>query len=382
MVNQARSVVAEHLDILSGLSGALTVTCTRSQVFQELATRLLCQHHNKHDSQAIAQWRHEFSTRRISIIAKLGVYYNYGTEDSIAEGSGGDAHEIDQSVYHSDIGKRECEQGQHNEEAKDAIQGIALQKEEKILPSQLSTPVRARRRYSMIPEDEVAKDVTLLLEQPAMGNKSEYNGWIYVISLPDLPGTFKVGFTKGDPEERFDQHRKCYPNLEVVIKDLIPHAYRVEQLMLREFSNYHCELEIGCQGPNCKGTQHRELLEVDKTTLLESLRKWITFVESYPYNGSGKLKPKAREKLPPPALRSYLRSKPDPRRRSLGSSSKKNEGDQDFPSTPTRTLNLKPSESTSESPGVGEEEFDPDKLCSRMEEGLEVTPSKPKRKVK
>lgn len=409
--NDAQSVIAKHLDIVTGLSSGLTVARTRSQVFKKLAEKVLCGSHKKHRSQAAAQWRHELRRERISIITKLGKYYNYGVDDSSTEDSGEDTNENDQSVCYSDCESREWEQEQSPSEGEDASEEDLVSEEEdeskeedesedapkednKVeeriskeegvsnLSCQPSSPARVRRHRTTIPEDEVAKEVTLLLKEPAKC-KSEKVGWIYVIRLPKLSGMFKVGFTGKPPEHRFTKHIKCHPEFEVITTRLIPYAYRVEQLILKEFSNNHWEMENGC--PKCEGTFHRELLDVDQKTLLRSLEKWITFVESNPYNKSGNLTKEAREDLPRPASQSYLKCKPSCLWTPPRSSAKKKPESQDFLVTPPRGPNFKPAALTAKSPRVNEviidSDIDSDDLRSSME-GLQVTPSKPKRKVK
>lgn len=414
--NGAQSVIAKHLDILTGLSSGLTVARTRSQVFQKLAEKVLCGSHKKHHSQAAAQWRHELRSERISIIAKLGEYYNYGVDDSSTEDSSEDTDENDQSVFYSarewgqeqspseledaseedeaydeqdaseeDLVSEEEDESENASEEDDRVEErISPEKEDGVsnLSCQPSSPARVRQHRPTIPEDEVAKEVTLLLKKPAKC-KSEKAGWIYVIHPPKLPGMFKVGFTGKPLEHRFTKHMECHPEFEVITTRLIPHAYRVEQLILKEFSNNHWELENGC--PKCNGAFHRELLDVDEKTLLESLEKWITFVETNPYNKSGNLTKEAKKDLPRPASQCYLKCKPSCLWTPLRSSAKKKPESQDFQVTPLPGPNFKRPTSTAKIPRADEVEIDSDidsdDLRSRME-GLQVTPCKPKRKVK
>jgi hypothetical protein len=79
------------------------------------------------------------------------------------------------------------------------------------------------------------------------------------------------------------------------MSELIPYARRVEQLVLAELENKHYKL-VKCR---C-GSAHIEWLEIDEKTLLETVRKWVDFVQTLPYNASGNLK--AAAVLPFPAL--------------------------------------------------------------------------------
>lgn len=415
--NDAQAVIAKHLDILTGFSSELTVVRTRSQVFRKLTEKVLCGSHKKHHSQAAVQWRHELRSARISIITKLVKYYNYGVDDSSTEDSAEDTDENDHSGCYSDSEAGEWVEEQSGSEGEDASEEDASEEdfvsategevenaseeddrvEERISPEkeegisnlscQPSSPARVRRHKPIIPDEEVAKQVTFLLKKPATG-RSEKVGWIYVIHPSKLPGMFKVGYTAKPPEHRFTKHRRCHPEFEVITTELIPYAYRVEQLIFTEFTNNHWELENGC--PKCDGKFHRELLDIDEKTLLQSLEKWIKFVKSNPYSKSGNFKMKEAKTglppLPPPASQSYLNCKRSCLWTPPRSSAKKKPESQNFQDTPLPGPNFKPSTLTAEGPGVDGEveidsDLDSDDLPSRIK-GLQVTPSKPNREVK
>lgn len=342
-------------------------TSVRFQLFEDLAAIHLCSRHGKYSLQATKQWLDEFSAKRTSIISTLEDYYSLEcsymcSEDEIEE----EYEDAGESSFEFNGQKQDPDE---EPEAYEDEEGVSM------LSSQSSFSPRVMRRAPTMQEDEVAKDVTWLLEQPLEGN-SKIPGWIYIISPPNLPGILKVGYTKALPDlNRFGDHKKCYGNYQVIATILTPYAYRVEQLLLAEFQNNHFTLKGGCH--NCRAS-HRELLNIDKESLLRSLDKWKDFVESSPYNSSGKLKPEARERIPRPALKSYLgyKGRRRPFLRSPASGKKGGTQSQDSQITPPPPhLSFESPTSTTKSISVNEVELSPDDLCRAMEE-VQLTPSK------
>jgi hypothetical protein len=367
--NDARSVFASHLEILTGPSDMFIKTYIHVKIFEDLAAIHLCSRHEKHNSQAAEQWLHEFNAKRTSIIARLEDYNNLEsdglyTEDEIEEEYVG----TEESVSEFDSGEQESdEEPDASEEEEDAS----------ILSTRSSPSPGVIRHTLTIQDDEVAKDVTWVLEQTVEG-KSKFPGWIYIISPLDLPGLLKVGHTKVFPYlNRFGHHKKCHGEFQVIVTKLMPYAYRVEQLLLAEFQNNHYTLKERCR--NC-GHSHKELLNVDKESLQRSLEKWIDFVESRPYNKSGNLTPEAKERIPRPALGSYLgqKGRRRPFNRSPGSGKKAGIQSQGFQIIPPPRPNFKAPTSTTKSIHDDEDE---DVLCSAMEK-VQFTPSKNGKRAK
>ncbi|OKO94319.1 hypothetical protein PENSUB_11586 [Penicillium subrubescens] len=348
------------------------------KVFEDLAAIHLCSRHEKHKSQATEQWLDEFNTERASIISRLEDYYNMESDDLYTEDEIEEDDETEESILVYDSRVLQYDSGQKEpDEEPDALE----EKVDASIGSSQSSPLPGViRRAWTIQDDEVSKDVTWLLEQPVQGN-SKIPGWVYIISPPNLPGILKVGYAKTPPYlNRFGDHKKCHGEYKVIATKLIPYAYRVEQLLLAEFQNNHYTLKDGCH--NCKAS-HRELLNIDEKSLLRSLKKWIDFVESYPYSKTGTLKPNAKKRLPLPALNSYLGYKGRRPRFSPSPSSGKKGGRQisDSPITPPPRPSFKAATPTTKSVNVDEVELDPDDLCSAMEE-LQVTPSKDGKRAK
>ncbi|CAL5873445.1 uncharacterized protein PFLUO_LOCUS7724 [Penicillium psychrofluorescens] len=304
----------------------------------------------------------EFNASRTSIISKLAEYYGSETGDTITKEES--EEDGDGSVFWS------CESdGEKN--ASEAEEGVST------LSSQSSISIAAIRRTLTLKEDEVAKEVTLFLER-GVTRSSDDNGYIYILCFSNLPGKFKVGFTKKAPESRIKVHKNCYGTLKVIATtEKIPHPYQVEQLLLKEFSNKQYKLKEGCQ--KCM-VFHRELLDVDKETLLRSLEKWTHFVRSNPYGKTGRLTTNAKENLPLPALRSYLGYKPTRRRKSAGPTPKKKGGGQDSQITLLPASKFKSATPTTKSFGVDEIELHPDGLLSALDK-LQLTPSVSRRSV-
>lgn len=349
--NQAKLVIEKYLDILIGPSETYAKSIPQFGFLQELATIQLCNNHKKHHSHAIEQWLSEYAAKQASIITRLTEYYNLGIDDSYS-GESEDSEDADD------------EQNTSISEEDTLEEGIST------ISSQSSSSLTFMRRTpAILAEDEVAKDVTWLLQQP-IEKRCKKSGWIYIISPFEMSGNFKVGHTiEHHPQlERFIQHKKCYGEFKVLVTKLIPYAYRVEQLLLKELFNH--QLQKRCL-PCSK--VHREILDVDQEILLRCLEKWIGFSESFPYSKQGVLTTKAKEDLPRPALKSYLGCKPTPRR-STGSTPKKKGGSQGAQSTPS-SGNFKVSTSTAKDIGVFSTELKQHKLCSKMAE-IQITPSK------
>ncbi|KAF9889439.1 hypothetical protein FE257_007341 [Aspergillus nanangensis] len=370
--DQARSLVAEHLDLLTAVSEGWT-----KAFFQKLATIHLCNNHKKHDFHAIEQWLGEFTTGRDTIIDKLEEYYNLDMDDTRT----GESEDNADDVESSGIDSEESDEEQSVSEEEDiSDEEDASDEEESVSASssQFEAPIGLLRYTYTIAEDEVAKDVTHLLEQPVKG-KSQPPGYIYVIRPIGLLGKLKVGYTTShSPQvERFRMHQKCHQEFEEVTKRLAPYAYRVEQLLLREFSNKHYTLENACQ--SC-GTYHRELLDVDEDTLLRCLEKWIGFVESCPYNKKGNLTKEAKERLPRPALKSYLGCKPTRHRRSPGVTPTKKRASQGSQIVSPPGVGFRVPTSATKYLNVHETELNHDDLCAAVE-GLQLTPSRHRRAV-
>ena len=72
----------------------------------------------------------------------------------------------------------------------------------------------------------------------------------------------------------------------------------------RNFPTNHYQLDVRCQ--KCKHS-HRELLAVDKETLLKSLKKWVEFIALPAYDISGLLLAEAQSRIPPPGSKKLLR---------------------------------------------------------------------------
>lgn len=358
--NEAKSVVLENLGIFTASSGGYTDASRLFKFLQSLANLHLCHIHRKHNSQATAQWLEDFREDRVFITAKLEECYNLGIDYTRAGESGDEKDEFDSSEIRTSS----------DENGSDDEKSLFIQKQDvSSLSGHSSSPIRVARCTLTYSESEVAKAVTSLLEKP-IENKSKEHAHIYVICSHDLPGMFKVGISIKQPEiGRFRQHKKCYPKFEVVMTKLIPYAYRVERLVLTELFNKRYAFD--CQ--NCK-SNHTELLDIDKDSLLKCLEKWSSFVESRPYNTQGRLTQDAKDNLPP-VLRSYLGCKtfrlsfprsPTPKRKGAS---------KDSDISPLPTLNLMKSTPLTKHSRVQEVELDQDDLCAGVRD-LQLTPSR------
>ena len=361
--DEAKSIIAQNLDIFTAPSGKHNDASRLFELLLNLANIHLCGLHKKYNSNAKAQWLKEFAEQKDSITAKVKECYNLGIDHTHTGEGGEDTDESDLSGVRHTSNERDSDDSASGGEA-----GASR------LSSQFSSPTELLRRTFTISKSEVAKDVTSLLEKP-IDNKSSPPGWIYVICPVYLPGTIKVGITrKQHPElKRFPKHKACYREVKVLTTRLIPYVYRVEQLMLTEFSNNHYMLENKCQG--CKKACHQELLNIDEKTLLRCLKKWISFVETCPYNKEGKLTKEAKERLPLPASKIYLGEKPTRRHLTTTPTPKKERGEKNTSISPLPILNLANSTSETKHSRVQEVELDHDDLCAAVGD-LHLTPSR------
>ncbi|KAJ5118322.1 hypothetical protein N7448_010034 [Penicillium atrosanguineum] len=148
-----------------------------------------------------------------------------------------------------------------------------------------------------IHDSKVAENVTRLLESKLEGLNSQC-GWIYIFST-DADGMFKIGFSSRPPSlHRFAAHMTCYKQFIEVMTVLIPYARLLEQLVLTELAGRHCRLAEKCV---C-GKLHKGWLMIDQETLLQTVKKWVEFIECFPYSAQGILKEGLV--LPSPALNS------------------------------------------------------------------------------
>jgi hypothetical protein len=356
-----------HLEILTGASGRSTQASPQPEILQNLAKVYICRFHKNHESQAIEQWRKELDIRGNFESLKLG-------EDDV-------------------FGSSEIQYPEASEKHKDenVIEGLACEyyrvvrkpDETKILPeeeegvsvisNQSTLPISTIRRALTMEEDVVAKNVTWLLKQPLDGPKNLESGYIYVICPRDLPGIFKIGITLHHPAlGRLNKHNDCYGEVKLITKAYTQYAYRVEQLLLAEFSNNHHQLEVRCQ--KCDHS-HKELLQVDKKTLLRSLKKWVAFIASPAYDTSGLFMTDAQSRLPRPASKEFLRcERPKPWTPGGSSSTKKGES-KEFQTMAPQRLDFAGPISTKKYPEIEETEITPDEMCSEVE-NLHLTPSK------
>lgn len=366
--NRARLDFASHLKILAAPSGGCTKASPQFKTLQDLAKIYICTMHQEHASKAEEQWLDELNAEGTSRSFQFEECHRFESRDTRTEESEKDRDGIEETVHGSDMAEREPDKEE-----------IAFEEEEgvSVLSSQSTVSVGTIRRSFTMQEDEVAKDVTWLLKQPLEG-KDWKSGWIYVICPPNLPGKIKVGYTLEHPTlGRFHDHSDCYGEFEKIAMEYTPFAYRVEQLLLAEFSNKHYKLEVDCQ--KCKRC-HEELLDIDKETLLSSLKKWIAFVKFPCYSRSGLFRTEAESRLPLPASSDYLVCKRPRRRVIRGPTQTKKEGSQDSQITPLPTLDFESPTSAAKYPRVDEVEVDSEVLCSGIE-GLQLTPSKSRRRV-
>lgn len=157
--SQAKLVIEKYLDILIGPSETYAESIPQFEFLQELATIQLCTNHKKHHSHAIGQWLNEYTAQQVSIIARLTEYYNLGVDD-ISHGESEDSEDADDEQNTSEDTLEE-----------EDISTISSQSSSSLT----STFVR---HTSILAEDEVAKDVTWLLQQPIEKNPRSLAGYI------------------------------------------------------------------------------------------------------------------------------------------------------------------------------------------------------------
>jgi len=135
--------------------------------------------------------------------------------------------------------------------------------------------------------EKIKKSVIKIMNQPTHKN-DKTSGYVYIISLDDSPGLFKVGYSTKTTEERFRVHRKCYTNITLINETPTPWASRIEKLVHAELSQSHHHQSRKCQ---C-GHAHREIFGSGLKEIKESLFKWIKFFMKNidPYNEDGTLK--------------------------------------------------------------------------------------------
>ncbi|KAJ5786398.1 uncharacterized protein N7503_011610 [Penicillium pulvis] len=127
---------------------------------------------------------------------------------------------------------------------------------------------------------ETLKRIEEVLKKELKGIDKNY---VYVLSSPEAVGKFKIGVCKDHPlEKRTDQHLKCYPSSKIIKHMAVPrYAYRVEQLMLAEFKEYHFQLEAPCHVYD--HGRHKEWLNVDADILVGRIREWQDFFIDRPH---------------------------------------------------------------------------------------------------
>lgn len=178
--------------------------------------------------------------------------------------------------------------------------------EDSTLISSPSSPMRYGPMASGRSEEDRAKRVTRVLEQvPKEGDSRE--GVVYILSIDDSPGLYKIGYTENGIDARKVSHKQCHGSLTSVISEPTKWACRIEKLVHADLCRFQLRQIKKCQ---C-GVQHRELFRVDREEIWRSLLKWTRFFLQYPnpYNKDGALKEGV--KLPSPAFRrEYLSSTP------------------------------------------------------------------------
>ena len=135
--------------------------------------------------------------------------------------------------------------------------------------------------------ERIKESVIKIMKQPT--NKNDKTpGYVYIISLDDSPGLFKVGYSTKTTEERFRVHRKCHTNITLINETPTPWVSRIEKLVHAEPSQSHHHQSRKCQ---C-GRAHKEIFASDLKEIKESLFKWINFFmeNTDPYNEDGTLK--------------------------------------------------------------------------------------------
>lgn len=278
-IETARLHLTDLLDILSGVHRG---NFTLAGVADELAKLFLCVKHKDYFEQAGNQWSNELGDKMVAsyILCEL---------DKIKR----------VAIASRSIRKEDAD-----------VEGHASRLSQRSLTE--FVPFSPMKK-----EADVPHNITALLEKN-LGIKDKPAGWIYVFSST-FPGMLKIGYSASDPEEsRIRDHKLCYKDISVIKLYLTPNPRRIEQLVLKELTMIHCKLAEGCTRCN---TCHGEWLRTDAKSLLETVEKWIGFMNAKPspYNRDGTLKKDAV--LPDPAFkrerrRSSTNSTPTRRRSS------------------------------------------------------------------
>lgn len=113
-------------------------------------------------------------------------------------------------------------------------------------------------------------------------------GYVYIISLNDSSGLFKVGYSTKKTEQRMRSHEKCHGNIKLINDSKTAWAGRIESLVHAELMQYQHIQTRKCQ---C-GVAHRELFSCGLKEIKESLYKWMDFFMDHPdpYNENGPFK--------------------------------------------------------------------------------------------
>lgn len=118
------------------------------------------------------------------------------------------------------------------------------------------------------------------------------SGWLYVFSIENLKGYYKLGYTTvdiADARNRLQSHVQCYGPINVVALIEIDNVARYERLIFKGLSQ--CQRSFCCQGIH-HNTKHREWLQIDKQSLLEKIYSWQRLSVAGLYSPHGKPNPK------------------------------------------------------------------------------------------
>ncbi|PLB39037.1 GIY-YIG nuclease family protein [Aspergillus candidus] len=122
-----------------------------------------------------------------------------------------------------------------------------------------------------------------------MGSNDIKSGWLYVFSIENLEGYYKLGYTTvsmTDVRNRLRSHLKCYKAINVVALIGIDNAARYEQLIFKCLSQ--CRRSFICPHAHYP-KRHREWLQIDKQSLLEVIYSWQRLSGAGLYSPDGKL---------------------------------------------------------------------------------------------
>ncbi|KAJ5748505.1 uncharacterized protein N7511_010201 [Penicillium nucicola] len=233
--------------------------------------------------------------------------------------------------------KREHARSQWRKELYDQEKRSRLRQElETILSKSLEEPIHSTPLSSKFklrvsgtpasPEEDVALKVAEKAYETLTEQDSE-SGRLYLFSLSGQEDMFKVGKTI-DMKNRFSCHRRCYGDITILRHAFLPFVRRIEQLILTELSQKHCELSAKCK--NCD-TAHREWIQIGRADMETVFDKWVEFArgenepalrETEAYDKDGNFNSKYVV-LPPPAgnYKFLLSTSLKKSRRSTGGSS-------------------------------------------------------------